>query len=107
MATPQEFFLRPALEEEKFPGERRIELSAELRARVQAQERAGRLVFTGEEIGGLPTTVLRDEGHENHAGSKEREPSTLARAVRSDHTQAGRRSDPLGPLGEWEKVETE
>ncbi|HEV8716481.1 MAG TPA: outer membrane lipoprotein-sorting protein [Candidatus Binatia bacterium] len=48
VATPQEFFLRPGLEEEKFPSERRIELSAELRARVRAQERAGRLVFTGE-----------------------------------------------------------
>ncbi|MBI3246231.1 MAG: outer membrane lipoprotein-sorting protein [Deltaproteobacteria bacterium] len=46
--TPQEFFLRPALEEDKFPGERRIELSPELRARVQAQEQAGRLVFVGE-----------------------------------------------------------
>ncbi len=48
-ATPQQFFLRPALEEEKFPGERRIELSAELRARVQTQEQAGHLVFVGED----------------------------------------------------------
>jgi hypothetical protein len=53
--TPREFFLRPALEEGKFPQERRIELSAELRTRVQAQEQAGRLVFIGEEIGSVPT----------------------------------------------------
>ena len=51
--TPQEFFLRPALEEDKFPGARRIELSADLRARVQAQEHAGRLVFVGE-TGSVP-----------------------------------------------------
>jgi hypothetical protein len=60
--TPQEFFLRPALEEDKFPGERRIELSPELRARVQAQEQAGRLVFTGEEIGNTTTIARGNEG---------------------------------------------
>jgi hypothetical protein len=58
--TPREFFLRPALEEEKFPGERHLELSAELRARVQAQEQAGRLVFTGEGIDTSPTTAGLD-----------------------------------------------
>lgn len=100
VATPQEFFLRPALEEEKFPGERRIELSAELRARVQAQEQAGRLVFPGEEIEGSPTTARRDEGHEAHAGREEREPAIPAQEVRSDQPQAGRRSDLLGSLGE-------
>jgi hypothetical protein len=51
--TPQEFFLRPALEEGKFPEARRIELSPELRARIQAQEQAGRLVFVGE-TGSVP-----------------------------------------------------
>jgi len=46
---PEEYFLRPALEEDKFPEERRIALSAELRARVQAQEEAGHPVFTTDE----------------------------------------------------------
>ena len=75
--TPQEFFLRPALEEEKFPGARRIELSAELRARVQAQEQAGRLVFTGEEIGGLLTTALKKEKHDDPRGVENQNPQPL------------------------------
>jgi len=44
--TPEEFFLRPALAEDKFPQERNMVMSAELRARIQAQEEAGRPVFT-------------------------------------------------------------
>lgn len=44
--TPDEFFLRPSLEEDKFPGQRKIKLSPELRTRLQAQEEAGQLVFT-------------------------------------------------------------
>ena len=40
-----EFYLRPPLEEEKFPTERRIELPADLRALIAAQEREGKLVF--------------------------------------------------------------
>lgn len=52
VATPEQFFLRPTVDGEKFPEERRIELSPELQARIQAQEQAGRLVFTddGQEI---------------------------------------------------------
>jgi hypothetical protein len=46
--SPEEFFLRPALFEEKFPNERKIELSSDLRARIDAQEKAGRLVFSEE-----------------------------------------------------------
>jgi hypothetical protein len=42
---PDQFFLRPALEDGKFPNERPIQLSAEVAARIQAQEAAGRLVF--------------------------------------------------------------
>jgi hypothetical protein len=58
--TPHEFFLRPALEEGKFPEARRIELSAELRARVQAQEQEGRLVFVGEARSGPLTNVTSE-----------------------------------------------
>ncbi|MGE0681105.1 MAG: outer membrane lipoprotein-sorting protein [Candidatus Binatia bacterium] len=99
VATPQEFFLRPALEEEKFPGERRIELSAELRARVQAQEQAGRLVFTGEEPGGALATALKKKGHEDHVEGKEQKPSTSVWQVWSDHLQTGNSNDLLGSAG--------
>jgi hypothetical protein len=44
--SPDEFFLRPSLDEGKFPEERKIELSSGLRARIDAQEAAGRLVFS-------------------------------------------------------------
>ena len=43
--SPELFFLRPALEEGKFPEERPLQLPPEIVARVQAQEAAGRLVF--------------------------------------------------------------
>ena len=43
--SPEFFFLRPALEEEKFPEERLLQVPPEVVARVQAQEVAGRLVF--------------------------------------------------------------
>ena len=49
VAKPEEFFLRPQLAEDKFPQERNIVVSAELRARLHAQEEAGRLVFTTDE----------------------------------------------------------
>jgi hypothetical protein len=44
--SPEEFYLRPHLFREKFPQDRRIDIPAELEARLQAQEEAGRLVFT-------------------------------------------------------------
>jgi hypothetical protein len=43
--NPEAFFLRPALYREKFPQERRIEISPQLEARIRAQETAGQLVF--------------------------------------------------------------
>lgn len=46
--SPEEFFLRPALFEDKFPSERKIELPPDLRARIDAQEKSGRLVFSEE-----------------------------------------------------------
>lgn len=48
-AYPEQFFLRPSLEEGKFPKERAIRLPAEIAARVQAQESAGQLVFEVEQ----------------------------------------------------------
>jgi hypothetical protein len=46
--SPEEFFLRPALFEDRFPEERKIELPSDLQARVDAQEKAGQLVFSEE-----------------------------------------------------------
>jgi hypothetical protein len=46
--SPEEFFLRPALLEDRFPGERKIDLPSDLRARIDAQEKAGQLVFSEE-----------------------------------------------------------
>jgi len=43
--SPEEFYLRPALDKEKFPQERNIVLPPELEERLQKQEEQGRLVF--------------------------------------------------------------
>jgi hypothetical protein len=53
---PDQFFLRPTLEEGKFPSERPIQLAPEVASRVQAQETAGRLVFEVEEA--VPVTTV-------------------------------------------------
>jgi len=45
VSHPDLFFLRPPLEGGKFPSVRSIQLPAEVAARVEAQEKAGRLVF--------------------------------------------------------------
>jgi hypothetical protein len=97
--TPQQFFLRPALEEEKFPETRHVELSVELHARVQAQEQAGRLVFTGEESGGVLTTALNKEEHKEYTGRREQESLAFPLQIRPDHTQSGSSNDLLISLG--------
>jgi hypothetical protein len=38
------------LHEDKFPDERKLDLPADLRARIDAQEKAGRLVFSEERV---------------------------------------------------------
>jgi Protein of unknown function (DUF1329) len=43
--TPEEFYLRPLLYQDKFPRDRRVELAADVAARIRAQETAGHLVF--------------------------------------------------------------
>lgn len=98
VATPQEFFLRPALEEGKFPEERRIELSPELRARVQAQEQAGRLVFTGEKIGSTSTIAQGNEGHLEHVEDQARTSSSPVKEVPSAHVPIDGKSARLGSL---------
>jgi hypothetical protein len=46
VASPEEFFLRPRLYAEKFPGERQVQIPAPVQERIRAQDAAGRLVFT-------------------------------------------------------------
>ena len=43
--SPEEFYLRPHLHREKFPQDRRIEVSADIEERIRAQDAAGHLVF--------------------------------------------------------------
>ncbi len=43
--SPDEFYLRPPLEEGKFPDSRSISLSPDVRTLIEAQEREGKLVF--------------------------------------------------------------
>lgn len=43
--SPEQFFLRPTLDRDKFPQERKIVLPADLEAKIQAQEAAGHLRF--------------------------------------------------------------
>lgn len=43
---PEEYFLRPHLYREKFPDERKLVISPDVEARIQAQNAAGRWVFT-------------------------------------------------------------
>jgi hypothetical protein len=43
---PEDFFLRPHLDREKFPEERKLLIAPEVEARIHAQDAAGHLVFT-------------------------------------------------------------
>lgn len=61
VSHPDLFFLRPSLEEGQFPGLRSIQLPAEVAARVEAQEKAGRLVFEVEPQVPAGVTTVKDE----------------------------------------------
>lgn len=61
VTQPEQFFLRPALEDGKFPSERAIQLPTEVAARVQAQEAAGRLVFDVEKTVPVTTVAAKPE----------------------------------------------
>ena len=47
VSHPDEYFMRPAVEADKFPNERPINLPPDMAARIEAQNAAGRLVFDG------------------------------------------------------------
>lgn len=49
--SPETFFLRPLRYRDKFPHDRKMEISAQLEARIRAQEAAGRLVFEETQSG--------------------------------------------------------
>jgi len=55
---PAQFFLRPTLEEGKFPSERPMQLAPEVAERVRAQESAGRLVFEIEPTAPVTTVTV-------------------------------------------------
>jgi hypothetical protein len=59
VVEPSQFYLRPSLDEGTFPNERPMQIPAEVTARVQAQEAAGRLVF--EVNTPLPVTITADQ----------------------------------------------
>jgi hypothetical protein len=58
---PEEFYLRPGLELGKFPTSRSIQLSTTLAARIQSQDAAGRLVFSGQTAAAAPIPQVKDE----------------------------------------------
>jgi Protein of unknown function (DUF1329) len=43
--SPEEFYLRPSLEAGKFPQERKLDIPPDLAARIEAQDKAGHIVF--------------------------------------------------------------
>src|SRR6266852_919413 len=61
VTQPEQFFLRPALEEGKFPTERSVQLLPEVATRIQAQESAGRLVFEVEKTVPVMTVAAKLE----------------------------------------------
>jgi hypothetical protein len=73
VSHPDEFFLRPALEEGKFPSERPLQLPTKVVARVRAQEAAGRLVFEVQEE---PSEVSIRATHQQGAAVRHAEDST-------------------------------
>ena len=62
VSYPDEYFMRPAVQAGKFPGERPIQLPAELATLIKAQNTAGRLVFEGTE-----TLLSKDQVHSESA----------------------------------------
>jgi hypothetical protein len=82
VTRPEQFFLRPTLEEEKFPLQRSIQLSPEIAARVQAQESARRLVFEVEQV--VPGTTV-----EATPGSAPVAVQTREEALQSDDGATG------------------
>ena len=58
--SPDEFYLRPPLERDKFPQQRPIQLGADMEARIAAQEREGRIVFESSLLAGYEPRALEE-----------------------------------------------
>ena len=58
--SPDEFYLRPSLERDKFPQQRPIQLGSDMEARVAAQEREGRIVFESSLLAGYEPRALEE-----------------------------------------------
>ncbi len=91
VSHPDLFFLRPPLEEGKFPNLRPIQLPAEVAARVEAQEKAGRLVFEVE-----PIAVETAAAKQPQAPPHEPEQKALSPEVLSSDSYA-RHGEPTVP----------
>lgn len=58
--SPDEFYLRPALERDKFPHQRPIRLGTDMEARIAAQEREGRIVFESSLLAAYEPRALEE-----------------------------------------------
>jgi len=90
---PEQFFLRPTLEEGKFPGERPVQLTPEVAKRVQAQETAGRLVFEVEEATPV-TTVATQSAPAPATQQPEKSVTTTTESTAVPYAQHGGPSTP-------------
>ena len=58
--SPDEFYLRPPLERDKFPQQRTIQLGSDMEARIAAQEREGRIVFESSLLAAHEPRALKE-----------------------------------------------
>jgi len=74
VSQPEQFFLRPTLEEGKFPTERQLQLSPEIAAHLQAQDAAGRLVFEVKPTPPVATVAVEPASAVKETGANEATP---------------------------------
>jgi len=90
VSHPDLFYLRPSLEEGKFPQLRPLQLPAEVAASIAAQEAAGRLVFDLNQVTPAAATIAKSAP----AAEVKPEPSTTAAEVETSSTYAQRPEPP-------------
>lgn len=84
VSHPEKFFMRPALEEGKFPQLRPIQLPEEVMESVTAQNQAGRLVFEVNKTQPATTTVAQP----THATDAKAAPVSTVISRETPHTYA-------------------
>jgi hypothetical protein len=87
VAHPDFFFLRPPLEEGKFPNVRPIQLPTEIAARVAAQEKAGRLVFEVEPVAVETVAIQQPQVPQHQTAQKAVAPAVLSSDAYAQHGQ--------------------